>query len=352
MKILLTGAAGFIGHFTALALIKAGHEVIGLDSVNDYYEIALKEGRLAQQGIELKNCHEGEVQFSSLFKNYRFYRDKLENHDFLEKLFANEKFTHVCHLAAQAGVRYSISNPRSYISSNILGTLNILEASRKNSIENLVYASSSSVYGLNKKQPFLESDGANHPVSLYAASKKSTEMMAHSYSHIYGLPVTGLRFFTVYGPWGRPDMAPMLFARAIMENKEINVFNNGEMSRDFTYVEDIVEGIILALFSIAEPSKYWDALSPDPSISEAPFRIYNIGNSKPVKLMDFIHCIEKSLGRKALLNMQPMQAGDVVSTWADTSSIQKLNYKSKTNLEEGVSQFIDWFLDYEGRTSS
>ncbi|MDA3851354.1 MAG: NAD-dependent epimerase [Spirochaetaceae bacterium] len=349
MKILLTGAAGFIGHHTAIALLKQGHEVFGLDSISDYYELKLKYGRLQEQGIiNPDKIVYGEIYKSTLFENYRFVQLQLEDQSSMDHLFNNENIERVCHLAAQAGVRYSLTHPRSYIDSNVMGTLNILELCRHNSIEHLVYASSSSVYGLNKKQPFSEHHGTNHPVSLYAATKKSNEMMAHSYSHLFGLPVTGLRFFTVYGPWGRPDMAPMLFARAIDKGEPIKVFNYGEMSRDFTYVGDIVQGIILALMNPPGKSETWDAENPDPAFSSAPYKIYNIGNSKPIGLMDFIQTMERVMGKKAQLDMQPMQPGDVISTWADVSDLtMDLGYEPKIDLEEGIGEFVKWFNKYE-----
>jgi len=347
MKILVTGSAGFIGHHTAMRLVQDGYQVVGYDSVNEYYELKLKVDRLAQQGFSYEEIGES-LSTSSIYPNLRFVKNELENQDALERLFSEEKITHVCHLAAQAGVRYSLEHPRSYISSNVLGTLNILEACRQFHIENLVYASSSSVYGLNKKQPFSEHDGANHPVSLYGATKKSIEMMAHSYSHLYSIPVTGLRFFTVYGPWGRPDMSPMLFARAIQKGEVIKVFNHGEMARDFTYIDDIVEGIVKSILKPAESNRKWDPQSPDPGSSSAPFRIYNIGNGNPVGLMDFIVAMEQAMGKKARLEMYPMQPGDVESTWADTENLTKdFGYQPKVALKEGIESFVKWFKMWE-----
>lgn len=345
MKILVTGTAGFIGFHLTKKLLTEGHEIIGLDSINDYYDINLKYARLTQTGIAQEDIEYNKSVNSSLSSNYRFIKMKLEDRDNLNSLFTNEKFDRVCNLAAQAGVRYSLTNPYSYIDSNIVGFINLLEACRHNNIKNLVYASSSSVYGLNEKVPFSEGDNVDHPLSLYAATKKSNELMAHTYSHLFGLPTTGLRFFTVYGPWGRPDMALFLFTKAISEGKPIQVFNNGEMERDFTYIDDIVDGIFRIL--TGEPphgNASWSGKEPDPSSSPAPYKIYNIGNNKPVKLMDFISAIEENIGKKATIEYMPMQAGDVRKTWADVSALKDdYAYKPLTNINIGIKNFIEWF---------
>lgn len=347
MKILVTGTAGFIGYHLTNKLLPAGHEVIGLDIINDYYDVNLKYARLSQAGIEKEDIEYNRVIGSKLYPNYRFIKLKLEDRDNLNALFEREKFDRVCNLAAQAGVRYSLTNPHAYIDSNIVGFINILEACRHNSIKHLVYASSSSVYGLNGRIPFSESHNVDHPISLYAASKKSNELMAHTYSHLFGLPTTGLRFFTVYGPWGRPDMALFIFTKAITEGKPIQVFNNGEMERDFTYIDDIVEGIFRILTdSPAKGNPEWSVMNPDPSSSPAPYKIYNIGNSKPVKLMDFIHAIEKNLGKKAIIRFEPMQAGDVKKTWADVAALNEdFGYVPLTKSETGIRNFVTWYKE-------
>ena len=346
MKILVTGTAGFIGYHLAKKLLERGDEVIGLDNINDYYDVELKYARLKQLGIDREDIIDDEVINSSTFK-HKFIKTDLVNSSIIDQLFELEQFDAVCHLAAQAGVRYSIENPRAYIDSNIVGFMNILEACRNYGVKNLSYASSSSVYGLNKSQPFKTTDGTNHPVSLYAATKKSNELMAHTYSHLYNISTTGLRFFTVYGPWGRPDMAPMLFADAITNNRAIKVFNHGNMSRDFTYIDDIVEGVIKIIDNPAQLDNSWSADNPMPNSSLAPYKIYNIGNNAPVKLMDFISEIENSLGRVAEKNFMEMQDGDVESTYADTSELIKVfNYKPYTPLDRGVKEFIQWFIAY------
>jgi UDP-glucuronate 4-epimerase len=348
MKILVTGTAGFIGFHLARKLVSEGHTVVGLDSINDYYDINLKYSRLSFSGIEKDKIDYNKSVQSIGNNGYRFIRLNLEDRENLNLLFKKEQFDRVCNLAAQAGVRYSLTNPYAYIDSNIVGFVNILEACRHNQVKHLVYASSSSVYGLNENIPFSEKDNVDHPVSLYAATKKANELMAHTYSHLYGLPTTGLRFFTVYGPWGRPDMALFIFTKAISEGKPIQVFNNGEMERDFTYVDDIVEGIYKLLTT--EPPQgndHWDGKDPDPSTSPAPYNIYNIGNSKPVKLMGFIQAIEKSLGKKAILELMPMQAGDVKRTWADMNALMNsTGVKPRVTMSEGVRKFIEWYLDY------
>ncbi len=347
MKILITGTAGFIGFHLAQYLIKRGEEVIGLDCINDYYDVNVKYSRLKLKGIEKESIDYGKKTASTKFPNYHFYKLKLEDKENLDRIFKEEKFDVVCNLAAQAGVRYSITNPYAYIESNIIGFINILEACRHNNVNHLAYASSSSVYGLNEKMPLSTHQNVDHPISLYAASKKSNELMAHTYSHLYGLPTTGLRFFTVYGPWGRPDMALFLFTKAILNNEPINVFNHGNMVRDFTYVDDIVEGIVRVIDNVPQGKKDWTGLSPNPSSSKAPYKVYNIGNNNPVKLMDFITEIENKLGRKAEKNLMPMQQGDVPATFADVDDLVKeLNYKPGTSIKTGISNFIDWYIDY------
>ncbi len=347
MKILVTGAAGFIGYHLAKRLVKRGDEVIGLDNINDYYDVNLKYGRLKDAGIDKDRISYGETVQSSVDQNYRFIKLDLEDREGLEELFKKERFDKVCNLAAQAGVRYSLTNPYAYIDSNIVGFINLLECCRHNNIEHLAYASSSSVYGLNESQPFSTHDNVDHPISLYAASKKSNELMAHTYSHLFKLPTTGLRFFTVYGPWGRPDMALFLFTKAILEDKPIDVFNYGDMQRDFTYIDDIVEGVVRVIDNPPKGNLNWSGLNPDPASSKAPYKIYNIGNNAPVGLMDFIKAIEKKIGKEAKKNMLPMQPGDVKSTYADVSDlIEDLGYKPDTPIEKGISNFIDWYLDF------
>ncbi|MBN1789469.1 MAG: NAD-dependent epimerase [Bacteroidales bacterium] len=348
MKIFLTGTAGFIGFHLAKKLIQAGHEVIGLDSINDYYDVNLKYARLKESGIAQEKIEYNKQVVSCISPSYRFIKLKLEDRENLLTLFKQEKFEGVCNLAAQAGVRYSITNPHAYIDSNIIGFINILEACRHNQVKHMVYASSSSVYGLNEEIPFSEKDNVDHPISLYAATKKSNELMAHTYSYLYGLPTTGLRFFTVYGPWGRPDMALFIFTKAILEGKPIQVFNNGEMERDFTYIDDIVEGIFKILTGIPpKGNPDWNGKDPDPSSSPAPYRIFNIGNSKPVKLMDFIHAIEENTGKKAIIEYMPMQAGDVRRTWADVSELSKTTgHVPDTRVEEGLRSFYSWYIKH------
>ena len=351
MKILVTGTAGFIGSHLANRLLQRGDEVVGLDNINDYYDVRLKYGRLDESGIidakESEYIEYNKLIQSKKYDNYKFIKLDLQDHENIFKLFENENFDAVCNLAAQAGVRYSLTNPKSYMDSNILGFLNILEACRHFDVKNLSYASSSSVYGLNEKQPFSTHDSVNHPISLYAASKKSNELMAHTYSHLFGISTTGLRFFTVYGPWGRPDMALFLFTKAIFEDKPIDVFNYGEMQRDFTYIDDIVEGIVRVIDNPAKPNENFDAINPDPSSSSAPYKVYNIGNNAPVKLMDFIEALEKKIGKVAKKNMLPIQPGDVPSTYADVSDlIDDLGYKPQTSIQEGINNFVDWYIDF------
>ena len=334
MKILVTGAAGFIGYHLVKTLIKDNHEVIGLDNINDYYSTNLKFDRLKELGINKDSAKDFlSLSGSNLFKNFKFIRMNLEDRENLPKLFKDEKFDVVCNLAAQAGVRYSIENPETYIDSNIVGFLNILECCRNHNIKKLVYASSSSVYGDNKKTPFEETDNTDKPISLYAASKKSNELMAHTYSHLFKLNTIGLRFFTVYGSWGRPDMAYYLFADAITKDKAIKVFNNGDLSRDFTHIDDIVIGVKSAMLSDSSTKKLYE--------------LYNIGNNKPVVLTKFIETIEKYLGKKSIKKMLPMQDGDVKKTWANILKISKdYNFQNKVSLDKGIEEFINWYKVY------
>lgn len=347
MKILVTGTAGFIGFHLTKKLLAEGHEIIGLDIINEYYDVNLKFGRLSETGIDRGMIEYNKLVQSKKFSNYAFIKLKLEDRDSLFRLFEKESFDKVINLAAQAGVRYSLENPHSYIDSNIYGFLNILEGCRHYSVKHLIYASSSSVYGLNEKMPFSASDNVDHPISLYAASKKSNELMAHTYSYLFNLPTTGLRFFTVYGPWGRPDMALFLFTKAILNNEPINLFNNGDMLRDFTYVDDIVNGIDRIKNNIPLPDKDWSGMHPNPSSSKAPYAIYNIGNNHPVKLLDFIEALENKLGKKASKNFLPMQPGDVPATFADVSGLVKdFDYKPDTDIKEGISRFVKWYREF------
>ena len=347
MKILITGTAGFIGYHLAKKILERGDEVVGLDNINDYYDVNLKYARLQELGIDKDKLKENILSQSSTYPKHKFIKANLEDTNTMNTLFQTEKFDAVCNLAAQAGVRYSIENPHAYIQSNVVGFMNILEACRNYAIKNLSYASSSSVYGLNKSQPFKTSDHTDHPVSLYAATKKSCEMMAHTYSHLYSIQTTGLRFFTVYGPWGRPDMAPMLFADAITNDRPIKVFNHGKMSRDFTYINDIIDGIIKVIDNPSTKSEEFNATKPDPSISSASYKIYNIGNNAPLSLMTFIETLERSLGKKAEKNFMDMQDGDVVSTYADISGLMRdFNYKPDTNLDDGIYEFVKWYREY------
>ena len=343
MKILVTGTAGFIGFHLTKKLLERGDNVIGLDNINDYYDVNLKYARLEELGIHKEDIQENKLTISSTTK-LKFIKADLADRATINKLFENEKFDAVCNLAAQAGVRYSLENPHAYIDSNVVGFMNILEACRHNNVKNLCYASSSSVYGLNKSQPFKTTDHTDHPVSLYAATKKSNEMMAHTYAHLYNIATTGLRFFTVYGPWGRPDMAPYLFTDAILNHRPIKVFNHGNMSRDFTYIDDIIDGVIKVIDNPAQPNKNWNANTPATNSSSAPYKIYNIGNNAPVNLMEFISEIEAAIGMVAEKNFMEMQPGDVESTYADTSGLMNdFNYKPSTPLDKGVSEFITWF---------
>ncbi|MFC5652886.1 NAD-dependent epimerase [Paenibacillus solisilvae] len=333
-KILVTGSAGFVGFHLALKLLGDGMEVVGIDNVNDYYDPLLKHSRL---------------KLLKEYDKFTFYQNSLEDNEKIKEIFEQNEISVVVNLAAQAGVRYSITNPRAYVDSNLIGFVNILEACRHNQIEHLIYASSSSVYGANTQMPFSEKHNVDHPVSLYAATKKANELMAHTYSHLYRLPTTGLRFFTVYGPWGRPDMAYYLFTKAILNNEPIKVYNHGNMKRDFTYIDDIVDGIRKLIGKKAEPNADWDSSNPDPSTSTAPYRIYNIGNNKPVELNHFISVIEKKLNKTAIKEYLPMQPGDVHETYADVDDlVNDIDFKPQTSIEEGLDKFLDWYLQYYG----
>ncbi|MDU6923905.1 NAD-dependent epimerase [Franconibacter helveticus 513] len=329
MKFLVTGAAGFIGFHVSERLLAAGHQVIGIDNLNDYYDVSLKQARL-----NLIENH----------PNFRFQKLDLADREGMADLFAAEKPQRVIHLAAQAGVRYSLENPHAYADANLVGHLNVLEGCRHHKVEHLLYASSSSVYGLNRKMPFSTDDSVDHPVSLYAATKKANELMSHTYSHLYGLPTTGLRFFTVYGPWGRPDMALFKFTKAIVEGKRIDVYNHGKMRRDFTYIDDIAEAIVRLQDVIPQADPSWTVETGSPATSSAPYRVYNIGNSSPVELMDYISALEKALGKEAQKNMLPIQPGDVLETSADTSALyEAIGFKPHTSVEEGVKRFVEWY---------
>lgn len=332
MKILVTGVAGFIGSALSIRLLERGDEVIGIDNLNDYYDVNLKLARLERL---------------SGYKNFKFIKLDIADKQQVEELFIREKFHRVMHLAAQAGVRYSISHPHAYIDANIVGFINILEGCRHNAIEHLVYASSSSVYGANTSMPFSIHDNVDHPVSLYAASKKANELMAHTYSHLYNLPTTGLRFFTVYGPWGRPDMSLFMFTRSILEGKPIDVFNYGNHRRDFTYIDDIVEGIVRVIDKPAQTNTSWTGNQPDPGTSKAPYRLYNIGNHAPVNLLTFIETLETCLGKQAIKNFLPLQPGDVPDTYADvTDLVNDFGYKPETSLETGIKNFVEWYKNF------
>ncbi|MGC2456566.1 MAG: NAD-dependent epimerase [Gallionellaceae bacterium] len=338
MKLLVTGAAGFIGMHTCLRLLARGDDVVGLDNLNDYYDVRLKQDRLEQLRP---------------FSNFSFVRMDLADQEAVASLFVNEQPQRVINLAAQPGVRYSLKNPHAYIQSNVVGFTNVLEGCRHQNVEHLVFASSSSVYGANTAMPFSVHQNVDHPVSLYAATKKANELMAHTYSHLYGLPATGLRFFTVYGPWGRPDMSPSLFTSAILEGRSIDVFNHGKMQRDFTFIDDIVEGVIRVLDQPAVSDPSFDSGHPDPASSYAPYRLYNIGNHEPVELMAFIETIEAAVGKKADKNMLPMQKGDVPATYADTKSLQQaVGFSPRTPLREGVGKFVTWYRDYYGKRTN
>jgi len=350
MKVLVTGAAGFIGFHLVMKLLERGETVVGIDNINDYYDPELKYSRLSESGILKSNIRPGEKTVNEKYPQYTFIKIDLEDKNGIMHLLQVEKPDRVCHLAAQAGVRYSLTNPHAYIDSNIVGFINILEACREIKVEHLLYASSSSVYGLNSKMPFSVHDNVDHPISLYAATKKSNELMAHAYSYLYALPVTGLRFFTVYGPWGRPDMALFKFTEAILEDRTIDVYNHGEMERDFTYIDDIIEGVIRLIYRPPDKDREWDSKVPDPSWSVAPYKLYNIGNSNPVKLLDFIAAIEKELGKKASMNLLPIQPGDVPKTWSDIKDLEKdLNYRPSIDISTGVKRFILWYRKYYNR---
>ena len=332
MKVLVTGSAGFIGHALSQRLLQRGDEVVGIDNLNDYYDVSLKQARLIrlleQQGFTEIRC-------------------SLEDADAINQAFATHQPQRVVNLAAQAGVRYSLKNPQAYVSANLVGFVNILEACRHNQVEHLVYASSSSVYGANTQMPFSVHHNVDHPVSLYAASKKSNELLAHTYSHLFSLPTTGLRFFTVYGPWGRPDMSLFLFTKAILDNEPIDVFNHGNHSRDFTYIDDIVEGVLRVIDNVAEPNARWDSNQPDPATSKAPYRLYNIGSNNPVELNRYIEILEDCLGKTATKNYLPLQAGDVPSTYADVEAlVTDVGYKPQTSIEEGVARFVSWYREF------
>ncbi|HCI5985534.1 NAD-dependent epimerase [Klebsiella quasipneumoniae subsp. quasipneumoniae] len=331
MKFLVTGAAGFIGFHVSKRLLNDGHQVVGIDNINDYYDVKLKESRLEQ--LESPS--------------FTFYKLDLADRDGMAKLFETEQFERVIHLAAQAGVRYSLENPYAYADSNLTGYLNILEGCRHNKVQHLLYASSSSVYGLNRKMPFSTDDSVDHPVSLYAATKKANELMAHTYSHLYSIPTTGLRFFTVYGPWGRPDMALFKFTKAMLEGKSIDVYNYGKMKRDFTYIDDIVEAIVRIQDVIPQSDPEWTVEEGSPATSSAPYRVYNIGNSSPVELMDYINALEQALGLEAKKNMMPIQPGDVLNTSAETQALYKtIGFKPETPVQQGVKNFVDWYKEY------
>lgn len=347
MKILVTGAAGFIGTAVCLNLLKEGNTIVGLDNLNDYYDPALKFMRLKRLGIKKEEVRWNEYTRSDCFNKFCFTRLNLEDSEAIAKVFKEGEFDAVINLAAQAGVRYSIENPGAYIKSNIEGFVNVLEGCRNNKVKHLVYASSSSVYGLNGKIPFSEHDGVDHPVSLYAATKKSNELMAHTYSELFGLPTTGLRFFTVYGPWGRPDMSPFLFIDAIINGRKIKVFNKGDMWRDFTYIDDVAESVkrIVSVIPVENPG--WNAAAADPATSKAPYRLYNVGNGNPVKLMDYIECIEKATGEKAEMEFLPMQPGDVYKTYADSSDLaEATGFKPSTDLSYGIGKTVEWMRQY------
>ncbi|WP_207425885.1 NAD-dependent epimerase [Pedobacter sp. SYSU D00535] len=347
MKILVTGSAGFIGYHLVKRLIERGDQVVGLDNINDYYDVELKYGRLADTGIVRNQIAYGKEQQSFYHPNYKFIKLDLTDREGLSSLFIKSEFDVVCNLAAQAGVRYSLQNPQAYIDSNINGFMNILECSRHHRIKHLVYASSSSVYGLNGKMPFSTHDNVDHPVSLYAATKKSNELMAHCYSHLFNLPTTGLRFFTVYGPWGRPDMALFIFTKAILEGRPIEIFNNGKMMRDFTYVDDIVKGIVKVFENPATSNTEWNREDPDPASSTAPYRVFNIGRGRSVNLMDFIGELEKKLGIQAIKVFKPLQDGDVSATWADVSELERvLDYRPSVSVNSGIKSFVEWYVNF------
>ncbi len=346
-KILISGTAGFIGFHLVERLKNENYQIVGIDIINDYYDINLKYSRLAEQGILKEDIVSNQLINSRKIDNYQFIQADLSDHDFIVEFMKENKFDYVINLAAQAGVRYSLTNPRAYTSANIDGFLSILEGARFSNVKHLIYASSSSVYGLNKTIPFSEEDSLAHPISLYAASKKANELMAHTYSQLYNIPTTGLRFFTVYGPWGRPDMALFIFTKKILEGKPIQVFNNGNMERDFTYVDDIVESIKRLVPESPTSDPEWNPENPSPSTSSAPYRVLNIGNNAPVKLMDFVKAIEKSLDTNAEIDFKPLQLGDVPATYANANNLEKLvNYRPKKDIQEGVNEFVSWLKKY------
>jgi UDP-glucuronate 4-epimerase len=346
-KVLVTGAAGFIGFHTTVKLLMNNYVVIGMDSINDYYDVNLKYSRLKLNGINTNDIEYNKLCDSSELSNYKFIKLNLEDKDALQKLFEENNFDYVINLGAQAGVAHSINHPHTYINSNIFGFLNILECCRHHQIQHLIYASTSSVYGLNEKMPLTETDSVNHPLTLYSASKKSNELMAHSYSHLFQLPTTGLRFFTVYGTWGRPDMALFLFTEAMINNKPIKIFNNGQMVRDFTYVDDITESILRLIPLAPITNEVWDAQNPDPSTSSACYRILNIGNSNPISIMKYVEILEKKIGKEAIKQFEPMRQGDIKETHASHTALEKLiNYKPSIKIEDGVGRFVDWYRNY------
>jgi len=346
-KILVTGTAGFIGYHMMQRIIATGATVVGLDVINDYYDTTIKYDRLARMGFRKEDIRPGVFVQSSINTNAGFIQLDLMDAAGINRLFGEQGFDTVINLAAQAGVRYSLTHPHVYADSNITGFLNILEACRHNKVQHLVFASSSSVYGLNEEIPFSTLHNVDHPMSLYAASKKANELMAHSYAHLYGLPCTGLRFFSAYGPWGRPDMALFIFTKNILEGKPIDVYNHGVMKRDFTYIDDLTEGVYRVALHPAQPDATWGGSNPRPDTSSAPWRIYNIGNNDPVELMDFIIALEEKLGKKAIMNMLPMQPGDVPGSWADSGDlVRNLGYKPGTSVKEGISRFVDWYTEY------
>ena len=348
-KILITGTAGFIGFHLVQKLVQQDYDIVGLDNINDYYDVNLKYGRLQETGIPRDKIENGKLVDSEKYDRYRFVKMDLEDKDGIASLFRKEKFDYVVHLAAQAGVRYSLVNPHAYINSNITGFLNILEGCRHFPVQHLIYASSSSVYGANTKMPFSTKHNVDHPVSLYAATKKANELMAHTYSHLFALPTTGLRFFTVYGPWGRPDMALFLFTKAILAGEPIQVFNHGRMRRDFTYVDDVTEGVVRVLDRVPVGDPAWDGDAPDPGASRAPYRVYNIGNHRPVELMRMIEVLEDALGATAIKHMTDIQPGDVPATFADVAALERdVGFTPSVSIEEGVPRFVAWYRSYYG----
>lgn len=349
MKILVTGMAGFIGHSLSKELALRGDEVVGIDCINDYYDIKLKLDRLRDLGFSVDEIKDNELITSKQDTKLKFIKADIENYEILDELFSEFKFDALINLAAQAGVRYSLINPKSYIKSNIVGFANLLECARWHNISNFIYASSSSVYGLNRSMPYSEHQSIAHPISLYAASKKSNELMAHTYSHLFNIPTTGLRFFTVYGPWGRPDMALSLFMERALKDEAIDVFNYGKMRRDFTYIDDIIKGTIKVIDNPAKINLNWDATNPDPATSSAPYRIYNIGNNRCIELMEYIKALELALNKEIKKNFKEIQPGDVEATWANVDDLIKdFDYRPNTNINEGVKKFVDWYISYYG----